>query len=50
MTGNPLRFSETPIALSATAPAVGEHTLEVLLEAGYSEGEVAELMQKAIIA
>ncbi len=50
MTGNPLRYSRTPIELASTAPAIGEHTLEVLREAGYSDNDVALLIERGIIA
>ncbi|HEY7269536.1 MAG TPA: CoA transferase [Dehalococcoidia bacterium] len=50
MTGNPLRFSETRSELSPTAPAVGEHSLEVLREAGYSDEEVSTFMRDGVVA
>ena len=34
-------------ARAAAGPALGEHTEEVLRAAGYSEAEVAELLQRA---
>lgn len=40
---SPLRFGVTPYALRRHAPRVGEHTAEVLREAGLSESEVARL-------
>lgn len=40
---SPLRFSATPYHLRRHAPRVGEHTAEVLREAGLSESEVARL-------
>jgi crotonobetainyl-CoA:carnitine CoA-transferase CaiB-like acyl-CoA transferase len=41
--GNPLRFSDTPASVAAVAPELGQHTEEVLLEAGFSWEEMAEL-------
>ncbi len=41
--GSPIRMSGTPTAPSATAPALGEHTFEVLSELGYSPEELAAL-------
>jgi crotonobetainyl-CoA:carnitine CoA-transferase CaiB-like acyl-CoA transferase len=40
---SPLRFGATPYALRRHAPRVGEHTAEVLREAGLPESEVARL-------
>lgn len=37
------KFSDTPGAVRRTAPRRGEHTEEVLREAGYSREEIAEL-------
>jgi crotonobetainyl-CoA:carnitine CoA-transferase CaiB-like acyl-CoA transferase len=41
--GNPVRFSETPARPSGIAPELGQHTEEVLLEAGYTWEEIAAL-------
>jgi len=40
---NAARFSATPASIRRPAPGLGEHTDEVLAEAGYSAGEIAEL-------
>ena len=38
-----MRFSATPASVSAAAPELGQHTEEVLLEAGFSWEDIAEL-------
>lgn len=43
--GLPVKFSQTPGAVNTPAPLLGQHTLEVLLEAGYSEDEALALIQ-----
>lgn len=54
--GEPLRqpgvvpkLSATPGAVRRAAPKLGEHTDEVLREAGYSQAEVGALRQKGIV-
>lgn len=41
--GTPLKLSRTPLVAGRPAPLLGQHTTEVLGEAGYSATEVAEL-------
>lgn len=41
------RFSATPISIRRHAPTLGQHTREVLLEAGMNEDEAADLMPPA---
>jgi crotonobetainyl-CoA:carnitine CoA-transferase CaiB-like acyl-CoA transferase len=45
---NAARFSGTPAAIRRPAPALGEHTEEVLAEIGYSEVEIAELRANGV--
>jgi crotonobetainyl-CoA:carnitine CoA-transferase CaiB-like acyl-CoA transferase len=41
--GSPVKMSETPPVVSRHVPRLGEHTREVLLEAGLSEDEIARV-------
>ncbi len=42
--GSPIKMSETPPVVERRAPMLGEHTQEVLTEAGYSDREIAAVM------
>lgn len=42
--GLPVKFSKTPGGVNSPAPLLGQHTLEVLTEAGYSEDEAHALI------
>jgi crotonobetainyl-CoA:carnitine CoA-transferase CaiB-like acyl-CoA transferase len=41
----PARFSESPAAIRRMAPALGQHTREVLREVGYADGEIEALVE-----
>jgi len=48
--GNPLKLSRTPADPTRPAPAFGEHTEQVLREAGYSAEEVAAMIKAGAAA
>ncbi len=48
--GNPVKLSRTPGDPTRPAPAFGEHTDEVLAEAGYSDAEIAAMMESGAAA
>ena len=48
--GVPVKLSATPGKIRRRAPALGEHSTEILRERGFSETEIAELQQQGIIA
>ena len=41
--GHPVKYSDDPAAIRRPAPALGQHTFEVLLEAGYEDEEIEAL-------
>ena len=43
MPGPPVKMSETPPRANRRAPLLGEHTREVLREAGFSDDEIAQI-------
>ena len=47
--GIPVKLSETPGKIRRRAPALGEHSAEVLLEHGFSKEEVDALLSEAVI-
>jgi formyl-CoA transferase/CoA:oxalate CoA-transferase len=48
-TGLPVKLSHTPGAITRRPPLLGEHTDEVLAEAGYGPGEIASLRESEIV-
>ena len=47
--GIPVKLSRTPGRIRHRAPSLGEHTCEVLLEAGYTAEEVARLREAGVV-
>ena len=48
--GFPIRFSKTPSTVDRGAPVVGQHTREILKDAGYDEARIAALEAAGAIA
>ena len=48
--GLPLKLSRTPGNDARPAPALGEHTEDVLLEAGFDSDEIASLLESGAVA
>ncbi len=46
---NPLRYSDTPASIRRAPPALGEHTHEVLTDAGLSHDDVKGLLEAGIV-
>jgi formyl-CoA transferase len=47
--GIPVKLSQTPGRIRRRAPALGEHSAEILIESGFSEEEVASLVQAGVV-
>lgn len=43
------RLSKSPGAIKRPAPVVGQHTVEILKEVGYSEEQIKELLAKKVV-
>ena len=48
--GVPVKLSATPGSIRRRGPALGEHTRDILLEHGYTDGEVDGLVAAGIVA
>ena len=48
--GSPIKLSETPPDVGRRAPRLGEHTDQVLREAGYDDAQIAELRRAGAVA
>jgi crotonobetainyl-CoA:carnitine CoA-transferase CaiB-like acyl-CoA transferase len=47
--GCPVHFSATPARIDRPAPRLGEHTRDVLREAGYNDGEIERLIADGVV-
>jgi len=47
--GCPVHFSATPTAITRAAPALGEHTREVLRQHGYADHQIDVLVQAGVV-
>lgn len=47
--GTPVRFSDTPARAAGTAPELGQHTEEILLELGFGWDDIARLREEQAI-
>ena len=47
--GVPVKLSDTPGSIRTAAPVLGQHTEEVLAEAGYSKDEIASFKEEGAI-
>ncbi len=47
--GQPLRFSESPVPDAGPPPTLGQHTAQILREAGYADGDIADLARRRVI-
>jgi formyl-CoA transferase len=45
--GSPIKMSVTPAVVGRRAPLLGEHTVEVLREAGYADAEIGSIVRAA---
>jgi crotonobetainyl-CoA:carnitine CoA-transferase CaiB-like acyl-CoA transferase len=47
--GFPIKLSRTPASIERPAPALGEHTAEVLADAGYSAEEIQAMEETGAV-
>ncbi|MFZ9789424.1 MAG: hypothetical protein ACO3C3_13875, partial [Burkholderiaceae bacterium] len=43
-----LKFSQSPASVQRPAPRLGEHSLELLLELGFSEHEIKSMVARRV--
>jgi crotonobetainyl-CoA:carnitine CoA-transferase CaiB-like acyl-CoA transferase len=49
LTAPPMKFSETPAEIRTLPALLGEHSIEVMREAGYSEADIADMLDRGVI-
>jgi crotonobetainyl-CoA:carnitine CoA-transferase CaiB-like acyl-CoA transferase len=47
---NPIKLSDAPVEVRRKSPMIGQHTVEIMREVGYSDGEIAALREAKAIA
>jgi crotonobetainyl-CoA:carnitine CoA-transferase CaiB-like acyl-CoA transferase len=45
----PLNYGRTPVSIRSCAPQIGEHTTDILTEAGYTTAEIAKLRDLEVV-
>jgi crotonobetainyl-CoA:carnitine CoA-transferase CaiB-like acyl-CoA transferase len=50
LVANPIKLGGMPSSIRTTAPELGQHTEEVLLEHGYSWTDIARLKDQGVVA
>ena len=50
MLGTPVKLSETPASVRRPAPMLGQHTAEILADAGYTPAEIELLIHDGVVA
>ena len=49
LVNSPVRFHQNPSSISKSAPALGEHTEEILADLGFDEPRVRRLKEEGVI-
>ena len=49
MPGHPIRFSKTPVSPGDGAPTLGEHSIEILKQFGYTDDDIQELKTRKVV-
>jgi len=48
--GQPIRFSDSSVPDAGPPPTLGQHTAEILREAGYADADIADLGRRGVVA